>query len=222
MAKIVTAKNWRGMYNPNGKMMPFKIIGGWQVPLTTELMEVPRGRRDRCQGWSYFNEKVAKQKMAEFKFNVKQADKVPARVPDRGTLQARALCGWSIRRAISRRPQPATRRHGTWGTSISRRPTSRPTSGTSFPTASGTMDNKNMYGRELTPREIPLVQVRQGTHARAGGGHEEVYAPGSCWGKDRRHDLLLFVRTRSIKVGIDFAVRRSWVVSTCGTWPRTS
>jgi len=30
IAKIVKAKNWRGIANPNGKIMPFKIVGGWK------------------------------------------------------------------------------------------------------------------------------------------------------------------------------------------------
>ena len=30
VAKIVKAKNWRGTSNPNGKIMPFKIVGGWK------------------------------------------------------------------------------------------------------------------------------------------------------------------------------------------------
>jgi hypothetical protein len=30
VAKIVKAKNWAGTLNPNGKIMPFKIIGGWK------------------------------------------------------------------------------------------------------------------------------------------------------------------------------------------------
>jgi len=30
VAKIVKAKNWAGAFNPNGKIMPFKIVGGWR------------------------------------------------------------------------------------------------------------------------------------------------------------------------------------------------
>ena len=30
-AKIIKAKNWRDSDNPNGKVIDFKIVNGWQI-----------------------------------------------------------------------------------------------------------------------------------------------------------------------------------------------